>query len=224
MNMRSSLSVLILALAGACGSGGPTLDKQTFVLRVLTPEEAATMIRSSFPSESGKLALRPGGHTITVWETPDNLEKIAGLLAKRDRLATVRLTFRLIEADGATTVDPAIADIEAVLRQLFRFRGYRLAAEAVVSGVEGSQVSQVLTSTTGRFPVSAEIGLLSGRGDSATVHLGVRLTVSLLPPGEFGTHLGIPIGKTAVLGHVAAEWGKKTLILTVRPELVSASP
>jgi hypothetical protein len=221
MNVRSSLSVLILALAGACGSGGPTLDKQTFVLRVLTPEEAATMIRSSFPSESGKLALRPGEHYITVWETPENLEKIAGLLAERDRLATVRLSFRLIQANGATTGDPALADVEPTLRSLFRFQGYRLVGEGVVAAIEGSQFSQTLWAGTLRYELDGKIERLWGRGDSATVPLDVQLT---LIPGRFRTSVSVPIGKTAVLGNVQAGPTRTVLILAVRPELVSASP
>ena len=162
------------------------------------------------------------GTMLTVRETKDNLEKIARVLAEYDRpRPTVRLTFQLIEADGTPTVDPAIADVEAVLRKLFRFRGYRLAAEGVVSGVEGSQVSQMLSGPAGQYDLGAEIDRLSGRGDSATVQLGVRLS---LYPGSFMTRLGVPLGKTAVLGNLRGERRRSTMILTVRPELISASP
>src|SRR5256886_8817065 len=41
------------------------------------------------------------------------------VLAEYDRPRPfVRLTFHLIEADGATTTDPAIRDVEAALRHL----------------------------------------------------------------------------------------------------------
>lgn len=80
---------------------------------------------------------------VTVRETPDNLDKIARVLAQFDRpTLSVRLHFQIIQADGAARSDPAIAEVEAALRKLFRFRGYRLVGEAVVGGTEHSEASQ----------------------------------------------------------------------------------
>ncbi len=44
----------------------------------------------------------------------------------------LRITVRLIEADGFTEVDPSIAGIVDELRDLFRFEGYRLLTDATV--------------------------------------------------------------------------------------------
>jgi hypothetical protein len=51
----------------------------------------------------------------------------------------------------------------------------------------------------------------------------VTLEVQLLVPrsgGRFETTVGIPVGKTAVLGNVESETPDRALILTVRPELM----
>ncbi|HYU01058.1 MAG TPA: hypothetical protein VEK85_11810 [Gemmatimonadales bacterium] len=224
MNARTPVAIVLAVALTACHGGRPDLDTRTFELKYLREHEASALISPYVYADrpEGKGVFSVAGTMITVRETRDNLDKIARVLAEYDRpRPTVRLTFRLIEADGTPTVDPAIADIEAVLRKLFRFRGYRLAAEGVVSGVEGSQVSQMLSGPAGRYDLGAEIDRLSGKGDSATVQLGVRLN---LYPGAFMTRLGVPLGKTAVLGNLSGDRGKTTLILTVRPEVISASP
>jgi hypothetical protein len=130
----------------------------------------------------------------------------------------VRLTFHLIQADGAATSDPAIADVEAVLRRLFRFRGYRMVEEGVFSASEGGEVTQQLGGAG--YLINAEIRRVAGMGDSAIVQLVVHLRGRDV---QFGTQVGIPVGKTAVLGNVGTA-PRGTLILTVKPELVSVSP
>jgi hypothetical protein len=62
---------------------------------------------------------------------------------------------------------------------------------------------------------------LAGAADSATVELGVELVGR---GGRFRTTVTIPVGKTAVLGNVQASSKGRTLILTVRPEVLTASP
>jgi len=61
---------------------------------------------------------------------------------------------------------------------------------------------------------------VAGRADSATMELVVHLRGRAV---EFKTRVGIPAGKTAVLGNVGQD-PRGTLILTVHPELISASP
>jgi hypothetical protein len=85
-------------------------------------------------------------------------------------------------------------------------------------GGGGRAVAQRLGGEAG---LQAWIERIAGRGDSATVQLSVRLN---LFPGTFQTRLNVPLGKTAVLGNVQGGPARTTLILTVRPELVSASP
>ena len=223
MNTRTSRAIT-LALLTACSPHGPSLDTRTFALKYLRGPDAVPIIVPYVYTDrpNGKGVFSVSDNAITVRETPDNLDKIARVLAEYDRPRPfVRLTFHLIEADGATTTDPAIRDVEATLRRLFRFQGYRLVAEGVVSATEKGEVTQALATTPNPYVLSASVQRLAGSADSPTVELNVRLDA--MRGGNFRTTVTIPVGKTAVLGNVQALPHGRTLILTVRPELLTTS-
>lgn len=215
-------SLLALSL-WACG--GADLDTRTFPIRYLTGPEIDQLITAYVyrdrPGAPGTFSISTDA--VTVRETRDNLEKIARVLTEYDRpRPLVRLTFQLIEADGAAAREPAIADVEEELRKLFRFRGYRLVAEGLLSGVAGGEATQTLDGPGGPYHLIAEIREVRGSGDSATVWLSVHLGIS----GEgtvLATNVRVPVGKIAVLGNARAA-PKGTLILTVHPELAGAGP
>ena len=219
--MNRPLVVLVLLLGIACRGSEPRLETQTFPLRYLGANEARDLVdpyvyhdRAGAP---GALSVTNGA--LTVRETHDNIERIARMLAQFDHpRPLVRLTFHLIQADGAAASDPAIADVEAALRSLFRFRGYRMVEEGVFSATEGGNVEQQLGGAG--YLIAAEIQRVSGTGDSAIVELAVHLRGRDV---QFSTQVGVPAGRTAVLGNVGQD-PRGTLILTVKPELVSASP
>lgn len=205
-------------LLAACG-GTPILDARTFQLKYLPADQArdiiAPYVYADRPGAKGSLSL--SSSTITVRETRDNLDKIARVLAQYDvPRPMVRLTFHLIQADGAATSDPAIADVEPTLRKLFRFGGYRLVEQGFFSAAEGGSVSQRM----GDHGIEGQIWRVSGSGDSALVDLDVHLRGQDV---EFSTRVTVPAGKTAVLGNVGQS-PRGTLILTVKPELISAAP
>jgi hypothetical protein len=224
MHARSSLAPLIAGWLVACSAGGPSLDTRTYPLKYLRGGDAASIIAPYVYTDrlSAKGMFTVSNNAITVRETPDNLDKIARVLAEYDRPRPfIRLAFHLIEADGAATTDPAIRDVEATLRQLFRFRGYRLVAEAVASVTEKGEVTQRLTAAPGGYVLTSSVERIAGSADSATVELSVRLDGA---GSSFRTTVTIPVGKTAVLGNVQALPDGRTLILTVRPELLTVSP
>jgi len=222
--MLRSRVIPILAtvmVLGACRGGGASLDTRTFALHYLRPPEAEAIILPYVyrdrPNAQGVIS--PAEASITVRETPDNLDKIARVLAEYDRpRPLIRLTAHLIQADGAAKSDSAIADVEASLRKLFRFSGYRLVEEGIFSTTEDGVVQQQLGS--GAYTIEVKVHRVAGAGDSATVPLEVHLFGRNL---RFSTDVGIPVGKTAVLGNVGED-PRGTLILTVRPELITASP
>lgn len=219
--MRRNAPLLLClgaALVAACG-GTPILDTRTFQLKYLRASQAQDIVSPYVFADrpNAKGAMSTSTSTITVRETRDNLDKIARVLAQYDvPRPLVRLTFHLIQADGATTTDPAIADVEPTLRKLFRFRGYRLVQEGIFSAMEGGEVNQSMSG----YAFISGIGRVSGVGDSAFVDLRVRLRGRDL---DFDTQVVVPAGKTAVLGNVGED-PRGTLILTVKPELISASP
>ncbi|HXH63058.1 MAG TPA: hypothetical protein VNG95_02680 [Gemmatimonadales bacterium] len=216
MQSRSLFVSLAVALA-ACGR--PTLDTRTFDLHYLRGYEATQLlgpyVYADRPDAKGQISYTPTA--VTVRETSDNLDKIARVLAQYDHpKPLVRLTFHLIQADGAVAADPAISDVEPTLRKLFRYRGYRMVEEGIFSATDGGEVHQSM----GGYNIAAELRGVAGVGDSATIDLGVRLSGRDV---SFATTVGLPIGKTAVLGNVGED-PRGTLILTVRAELISVAP
>ncbi|MGD2135017.1 MAG: secretin N-terminal domain-containing protein [Gemmatimonadales bacterium] len=214
-----------LVLVGLAACASPQLDTRTFELSYLDVNDAASIID---PYVYGDRPDAPGmvsgsGNVLTVRETPDNLDKIARVLEQFDRpQPRVQLRFQLIEADGNGGSDPAIADIEAELRRLFRFEGYRLAAEAYLGGAEGSSIEQAIGSdqhTPPQWILSARIHEVRARGDSGIV----RMTVGVRSPiaGGMETALNARAGQTVIVGNAELQQGGGTIILAVTPELVA---
>lgn len=216
----------LAAVTVACGSQ-PRLETRTFEIRHLEAGIAGGIIGPYVDRD------RPGapgvinvvGNVISVRETADNLDRIGRVLAEFDRpQPAVRLTFKLIEADGAAVRDTSIADVEAALRSLFRFRGYRLITDAVVTGVQGAEASQTLSGPGVRYLLETRVHRVVGAGDSASVEMRVRLFATRTAgPGDarFETDVRLPLGRTAVLGNLQGDARQPTLILAVQPELVA---
>ncbi len=223
MKAQLVLSLATLCLAAACGRPIPRLETRTFALHYLGQGEVDQLLRPyvDYERPEAKGAMTATGSTVTVRETPDNLDRIARVLAQYDRpQPSVRLHFQVIRADGASRPDSSIRDVETQLRSLFRFRGYALVAEGVVTGAQGSVSQQTLAGSGGPYVLRAEIQRIAGAGDSGTVHLGVQVRFPSQPWGSFETSVGIPFGRTAVLGNVTGSTTSTALILTVRPDVV----
>lgn len=226
--MRLDLGTLALALglalpAAGCG-GGPELETRTYDLSYLEPAEAAEMVAPYIygdrPGTPGVVSHFPGG--ITVRETRDNLDKIDRVLTRFDRAKPgVRLHFQVIEANGDRQTDPRIADVESALKELFRFRGYRLLAEAQMGALEGSSSTQALRQEGREYGIRADVRRIRA-GQSGAVDLSVALFAE-----RFGTviqtSMSVPAGQTVVLGSAQPYPDQPTLILTVRPEFISAA-
>ncbi len=213
----AAVAWLFLARSGS----GVDLETQTFELQYLELYNAVELIQpyvyEDRPDAPGQASA--ARNLLTVRETADNLEKIARVLQQYDTpLTSVQLQFQIIEANGASTTDPAIANVESALRQLFRFEGYRLSAEAMMGGVEGSRISQVLGSEA-QFRLEAVIQTVRTMGDSGVVRLEVMLG-SNRSGSVFETSANVRIGQTMVLGSTQPDSRTGTIILTVRPEIV----
>ena len=210
-------TVVALALAGCAQS--PELDTQTFRLEHLDGGAAARIVDpyvyGDRPGAPGTLSHE--GYVLTVRETPDNLEKIARVLDEFDRpTPSIQLKFQIIEADGVTRSDTAIAEVEEALRKLFQFRGYRLLAQAYAGGVEGSEVTQTVRTGSDSYTIRARIHRVRATDTSGTVELSVGLHSG---SGGLESTVNVPVGKTVVLGNAQLDPKRGPLILAVRPEL-----
>lgn len=220
--MRPMLLLAALAFTLASCDRESELDARTFPLNYLDPGAAQGLIQPYvFTDRTGRAGTMSfTQNTVTVRETPDNLEKIARVLAQFDvPQPWVRLHFQVIEADGASGADPRIADVETELRKLFRFQGYRLVAEAQVSGAARSTLVQDIAGGGDRaYFISVDIGSVRAIGDSGVVELHVQLRSAR--GAGLTTSLNARDGQTVVLGNAQLGPGPGTTILTVRPELV----
>jgi type II secretory pathway component GspD/PulD (secretin) len=206
----------------ARSTNGVDLETQTFELQYLDPQVAAEIVDPYVfydrPNSPGRASVAQ--NLLTVRETRDNLERIGRLLVQYDTPPpSVRLHFQVIGANGNTRTDSDIADVESVLRRLFQFSGYRLLAQAMLGGVEGSGMEQRLASEGRGLNINAYINDVRSSGDSGVVHLEVQLSVSGVG-NVLQTSVNVRSGQTIVLGSTQPEPQGETLILTVRPEIV----
>ncbi len=209
--------VLVLWFTRGAADRPPNLEVRTFALENLQSQAAVQLIEPYVYGDRegapGTLSSTTGA--ISVRETPDNLDKIARVLAEFDNVrADVRLHFQLIEADGFTDTDERISAVEVELRKVFQFRGYRLAAEAFVTATDGSDIGQLMQGADEIYEITGHVNWV-GPG---TVRLsGVRLSAQSSGRG-LETTVNIRPGQTLILGSSPKDGSTATLLLTVRAE------
>jgi hypothetical protein len=223
MRMVRVAMMLALVPLGVLGCNrAPELDVRTFNLENRSGYEAAELVDPYIygDREGAPGAISALSNAISVRETTDNLDKIARVLAEFDQpIPPVRLRFQLIEADSFQDEDPAIAEVVTELRSLFRFEGYRLMGEAVVTlaggGMDSQDIEQRFLGTDDPFVVMAD-AVIERPGT-------VRLRPVYLWDEETGdnilqTHVSVSLGQTVVIGGGRGRAGGRTFILTVKAE------
>ena len=198
--MRRLLVLALIPVFTACG--GPTLETRTFELRYLTESTAKDVIEpyvyEDRPNAPGTVSV--AGGLLTVRETRDNLERIARVLEQYDRpRENVRLRFQIIRANGAGPADSSIAPIEAQLRRLFRFRGYRLVAQTSTVSTGNSGYRLRATGGNATYDIEGTLEDAQVSGDSGYARLAVNLA-STQHGSILNTRLNIRMGHTAVIG------------------------
>lgn len=214
--MRTLIVATAIVLVGGCDSGPQT---RTFPLAYMEPDVAFEMIEPYVPggAENIRMTERPAALTITA---PDvRLEQIAQVLDTYDRgRPDVQMRFQIIEADGFSEIDPAIADVQSALQDLFRFSGYRLLAEGVARAQAPGYVEQQLAAGDRQFSISARLDRVIGSGAERAVDLNITLR-EMAEGGLISTVMTVPSGQTVVVGSARARSDGNTLILVVRPEI-----
>jgi len=108
--------------------------------------------------------------------------------------------------------------VEAVLRSLFRFKGYRLAAEAYVATKANRGAQQTVAGVDGvQYSIDVGVGDVLRRGGKASVELDTKLFAG--GNQALGTSVNVPDGQTVVLGTARPDAKRAALILVVTPEI-----
>ncbi len=227
--VKAALAAALAALTMSCGE---ELDVRTFDLSRLEASEAEALI-APYVFTDRERAPGSSSHTdgiLTVRELPENLDRIGAVLDRYDQAAAdVQLHFQIIEADGFAQRDQAIAEVEAELRKLLRYEGYRLVGEAVIQVREGGGSTQQrvqpaieMKSAAGGvapFDVEARVGRVRDAEDGTDV----LLSVALSDPWNrlLETTVTVADGRTMVLGTTSGrpdrEGNAAALILVVTP-------
>ena len=261
--MRKIFAIASLAcIAASAGGQAPNtrqpapLEAKTIELKHLKADEAVNLLKPYLVNAAGSVTwIAPGKPIITIKDIPANIPRMEQVLAKYDHSpATIRLVFQLIEADTGPRLTNAAnsraleSDLDATLRSVLRFSGYRLAAQSVMTTGENNRVTQKLAPADSMgyytYDIEAYVGTIR-LSDQTLLTLGkirsistgemvvdtsatgsVQLNVSLDKKaakesyGVISTGLDVPLGHTVVLGTAATGKGGVALILTVKPELV----
>ncbi len=237
----------LLLVSTACGSLGllapparaqkpappeAPLEVRTFLLSTLSSSDAARMVAPYVQSPMGGVFDVPGARAITVRETRALMATIDSVLRIFDRQHSVRLHFQLVETSDATLRDPAIASVETVLRELFKFPGYRLAGQTTSMVGSGESFSTALSVGPRRFRISGSVSRVTpgtagslrlsvelAEADSVPVVSGAEVARSMLGEGRvLSTGLTVPLDQTIVLGSGTPVSNGRVLILVVRAE------
>ena len=232
------------------------LEAKTIELKHLKADEAVNLLKPYLVNGAGSVTwISPNKPIITIKDIGANIPRMEQVLAKYDHSpATIRLVFQLIEADTGPRLTNAgnsralESDLDATLRSVLRFSGYRLVAQSVMTTGENNRVTQKvapadsmgyyfyeITTFIGTIRLSDETLTSLGRvrpvasgemvvDSSATgsVHVDVSLDqrAGKEAYGVISTGLDVPLGHTVVLGTAATSRSGRALILTLKPELV----
>lgn len=246
--IRSTLraAAVLLLLSGAADAQ-PTraaVPVRTFPLHRLAVKDAAKLLAPYLQSaSSGAFETGSEVRAITVRGTARELRTVDSLLTIFDRVPrSVLLRFQIIEATEDATKDPRIAEVDASLRELFRYSGYRLATEGVAKAEEAQVFEVSLGAEGASYTVRGVI--LSSDEANGTMRLNLSMEQPMMMPfmsaqSLFSTQLVVPVAQVVVLGsasprfydrkggdtNAVAAVGQaprqgRPIILTVRPEFI----
>lgn len=205
------------------------LEVRTFDLERLAGIEAEALV-TPYVYTSRENAPGMSSHVdgvLTVRELPENLDRIAEVLARHDRRpADVTFQFQLVEANGFTGTDESIAEVEDELRRLLKYDGYRVVGSAVLKLREGSgghqtidRSSQTLASDQPEppFELNVEFVNVAGGDDGLSAQIAVQLSHDWYG-NLLDTRVTVGDGASMVLGTASSAGGEaEALILVVTP-------
>ncbi|HEX6259630.1 MAG TPA: hypothetical protein VFZ51_03175 [Woeseiaceae bacterium] len=205
------LLLAALILSAACADPQRGMETRTYELNRLSNDEAIALI-TPYVREGGMVNGK--NRLITVREKEDRLTLVEDMLRKYDGMgeaADVVLQIQIIEANGFTTRDSTIADIEGTLRNMFKYRGYKLVGETRVQVREGAGFEQMVGDG---FTVAGRLHRLRKTGQEQRVPIEIQLHAR--GANLLGSTVTATLGKPVVLGQSTAGGA---IILVIRPSV-----
>jgi hypothetical protein len=247
MTFRSTMLIAALTVVAPLRAQEPEapLVTRTISLRHLASVDAARLVSPYIRSPRGGVYEASAVRAVTVTETAATLARIDSLIRENDRSPTIlSFRFQLIVADDTPARDPAIDSLDATLRSLFRYRGYRLLGQGTTTAGEGEMFSMTMAGGDERYELAGEVmAVQAGNapliivegtpqpGASGSVRVRVRLGrigggtyqgKQIQSESLLSTGLTVPVGQTVVLGSAAPGGRNQAIILTIRPEVAIA--
>ena len=206
--MNKLLPAALLMSVLGCGNSRD-METRTFALASMEDKDALALL-TPYIGDGGQLSAHE--RTVTVRESPDRLTLIEELLQRYDGggdAQDIVFKFQVVEADGFTGRDTAIADVEETLRRSFKYSGYRLLGETLVQVREGGYFRQ----GGDGFTVEGTVERILRAGAEPRVAVNMGLDV----PGRatLSSTITATLGKPVVLGQSTSDGA---IILVIRPE------
>jgi hypothetical protein len=224
--MKKSLHALsILLIAAGLGAWATSVSGQTITGAVGGNDDLSVqdVLRTRITGTIRAADVQAVGYSNQLSGSGYGVVDISDALRSRAQSSTalvaagVRLHFQIIEA-GSEEVpsDPAIARIESVLRDVFRFRGYRLIGESIVTASDGADIRQKVAGP-GEYSISGDLGKIELRENGTlTAPLSVTLWIGTRD-APLRTTVNLMDRQTLVLGTAGGESPAGAIILTVTP-------
>ena len=215
-------AVVLIAIAALLVKQMLEPNVRSVNLRYLSGTEGASILTGQVPTgaiEGWSDSQKGEGGTVIIKGSESDITKARELLTRYDVPdPQVALKFQVIEADGFTQSDSSIAEVESVLRNLFRFKGYRLAAEAYLATKANRGAQQTIAGADGvQYSIDVAVGDVLRRGGKASVELETKLFAG--GNQALGTSVNVPDSQTVVLGTARPDAKRAAQIHVVTPAI-----
>lgn len=208
MKRFALFTLLVVALVACDKQKG--METRTYELQRLSTDDALALL-TPYIRDGGRLSAK--GKLVNVTEKPDRLKLIEGVLKQYDGLGEavdIALDVQVIQADGYESADSSIADIEGTLRQMFKYRGYKLLGSTHIQTREGEDFYQ----STPAFSIRGDLQRVRPNNNEKRVPISVFLQVDKTVMESTVT---ATLGKPIVVGQSTNAGG--ATILVIRPSL-----
>lgn len=205
--------LLALLVVAACSERGD-MEVRTFQLERMTHEDALPLL-TPYIREGGTITGRGG--LITVREEPEQLERIAEILARYDGPpAQVRVSVYVLE--GGDFEAASGLPFESTLRELLPYRGYRIVDDAVFRATEWSGFVR----DGGTFGIDGNVTEVRSEGGAGSATISLRVegrTEARLGERISGT-VNAPLGETVVVATHRSGGAGPALVVALRADLI----